>query len=162
QRAARLRSRGIWPARAAALRQARRLFAARRRGVRVAAGAATPAGRELLGARAVRGRGRPAARHVRHRGPRVRGQRGGAPARANHVRPPVAGDLAEYTKDIKGSGKLQATIDTSMGTIHCELFGDKAPMRVANFVGLATGKKAWTNPKTGNVEKGKPFFDGLV
>src|SRR3954451_10890210 len=83
-------------------------------------------------------------------------------AGGNDVRPPVAADLAEYTKDIKGSGKLHATIDTSMGTIHCELFGDKAPMTVANFVGLATGKKAWTNPKTGNVEKGKPFFDGLV
>jgi cyclophilin family peptidyl-prolyl cis-trans isomerase len=83
-------------------------------------------------------------------------------APAGDVRPPVAADLAEYTKDIKGNGKLQATIDTSMGTFHCELFGDKAPMTVANFVGLATGKKAWMNPKTGNVEKGKPFFDGLT
>ena len=35
-------------------------------------------------------------------------------------------------------------------------------MTVANFVGLATGKKAWMNPKTGNVERGKPFFDGLT
>ena len=58
------------------------------------------------------------------------------------VRPPVAADLAEYTKDIKGNGKLMATIDTSMGTFHCELFGDKAPMTVANFVGLATVKYA--------------------
>jgi peptidyl-prolyl cis-trans isomerase A (cyclophilin A) len=83
-------------------------------------------------------------------------------AAAGDVRPPVAADLAEYTKDIKGSGKLHATIDTSMGAFHCELFGDKAPMTVANFVGLATGKKAWLNPKTGSVEKGKPFFDGLT
>jgi peptidyl-prolyl cis-trans isomerase A (cyclophilin A) len=78
------------------------------------------------------------------------------------VRPPVAADLAEYTKDLPGDGKLVATIETSMGTIHCELFGDKAPMTVANFVGLATGKKAWRNPKTGAVEKGKPFYDGLI
>ena len=86
-----------------------------------------------------------------------------AAAETGDVRPPVAADLAEYTKDIKGSGnKLHATIDTSMGTFHCELFGDKAPMTVANFIGLATGKKAWKNPKTGNVEKGKPFFDGLT
>jgi cyclophilin family peptidyl-prolyl cis-trans isomerase len=85
-----------------------------------------------------------------------------APAPAGDVRAPVAADLAEYTKDIKGNGKLMATIDTSMGTFHCELFGDKAPMTVANFVGLATGQKAWLNPKTGNVERGKPYFDGLT
>jgi peptidyl-prolyl cis-trans isomerase A (cyclophilin A) len=68
---------------------------------------------------------------------------------------------AEYTKDIKGTGKLTATIETSMGTFHCELFGDKAPMTVANFVGLATGKKAYVDAN-GNVQKGKPFYDGLT
>jgi peptidyl-prolyl cis-trans isomerase A (cyclophilin A) len=79
------------------------------------------------------------------------------------VRAPVAADLAEYTKDLPGSGnKLMAQIDTSMGTFHCELFGDKAPATVANFIGLATGKKAWLNPKTGNVERGKPFFEGIT
>lgn len=79
------------------------------------------------------------------------------------VRKPTAADLAEYTKDLAGSGsKLMAKIETSMGTLNCELYGDKAPMTVANFVGLATGKKAWLNPKTGNVERGKPYFDGLT
>ncbi|HEY0193926.1 MAG TPA: peptidylprolyl isomerase [Kofleriaceae bacterium] len=76
------------------------------------------------------------------------------------VRPPTAEDLDGYTKDIQGSGKLMATIDTSMGPFHCELYPDKAPMTVANFVGLATGKKAWTDPN-GAVQK-KPFFDGLT
>jgi peptidyl-prolyl cis-trans isomerase A (cyclophilin A) len=88
-----------------------------------------------------------------------------APAKAagdDNVRAPTAEDLAEYTKDIPGNGPLTAVIDTSMGTFHCELFGDKSPMTVANFVGLATGKKAWVNPKTGSVEKGKPFYDGLM
>jgi peptidyl-prolyl cis-trans isomerase A (cyclophilin A) len=80
----------------------------------------------------------------------------------DEVRPPVAADLAEYTKDITGNGPLTAVIDTNQGTFHCELFGDKSPMTVANFVGLATGKKAWLNPKTGSVEKGKPFYDGLT
>ncbi len=84
-----------------------------------------------------------------------------APA-GDEVRPPIAADLADYTKDMPGSGPLQATIETSMGTIHCELFGDKAPMTVANFVGLATGKKAWMNPNTKQVEHGKPYFDGLT
>lgn len=80
----------------------------------------------------------------------------------DEVRPPVAADFAEYSKDLPGSGKLVATFDTSMGAIHCELYGDKTPMTVANFIGLATGKKSWLNPKTGSVEKGKPYFDGLI
>jgi peptidyl-prolyl cis-trans isomerase A (cyclophilin A) len=77
------------------------------------------------------------------------------------VRPPTKADLAEYTKDLKGDGPLTATIATSMGTFHCELAPDKAPMTVANFVGLARGLHAWTDPKTGEVVK-KPFYDGLT
>ncbi len=84
------------------------------------------------------------------------------PASQDEVRPPTAADLTTYTKDLQGNGKLVATFETSMGTIHCELFPDKTPMTVANFVGLATGKKPWLNPKTGSVETGKPFFDGVV
>ena len=78
------------------------------------------------------------------------------------VRAPVAGDLADYTKDITGSGPLTATIETSMGAFHCQLFDDKAPATVANFVGLATGKKPWRNPQTRATETGKPFYDGLT
>ncbi|MGE0401761.1 MAG: peptidylprolyl isomerase [Kofleriaceae bacterium] len=84
------------------------------------------------------------------------------PGDPNEVRPPVAADLPEYLKNVKGDGTLVATIDTSMGTIHCELFPEAAPMTVANFVGLATGQKPWLNPKTGNKEVGKPYFDGLI
>ncbi len=81
---------------------------------------------------------------------------------SKQVLPPTAQDLEGYLKDVPGQGKLVATFDTSMGAIHCELFGDKAPMTVANFVGLATGKKAWTNPSTGTPEVGKPLYDGLT
>jgi peptidyl-prolyl cis-trans isomerase A (cyclophilin A) len=78
------------------------------------------------------------------------------------VRPPVAADLAGYVKDLPGKGnKLKAEIVTSEGTFHCELFGDKVPMTVANFVGLATGKKAWKDP-SGNIQVGKPLYDGLT
>jgi len=76
------------------------------------------------------------------------------------VRPPTAADLADYTKDLSGTGALTATIDTSMGVFHCELFADKAPMTVANFVGLATGKKPWRSP--GGTVETKPFYDGLT
>ncbi|MEP6864257.1 MAG: peptidylprolyl isomerase [Deltaproteobacteria bacterium] len=75
------------------------------------------------------------------------------------VRAPTAADLATYTADLKGNGKLTATFDTSMGTIHCQLFADKAPLTVANFVGLARGKKAFN--AGGKTEK-KPFYDGLT
>ncbi len=79
------------------------------------------------------------------------------------VRPPVAADLVTYTKGLRGTGaKLTATIDTSKGTLHCELFADKAPMTVANFIGLATGQKSFIDPKTGKVVRGKAFYDGLT
>lgn len=51
--------------------------------------------------------------------------------------------------------------DTDKGEIVAELWDDEAPETVANFVGLATGEKEWTDPKTGQKNKGKPYFDGL-
>jgi cyclophilin family peptidyl-prolyl cis-trans isomerase/outer membrane protein OmpA-like peptidoglycan-associated protein len=79
------------------------------------------------------------------------------------VRPPVAADLATYLKSVRGNGpKLVATLDTSLGTLHCELYADRAPMAVANFVGLATGQKSYTDSKTGKVVRGKLFYDGLI
>ena len=84
------------------------------------------------------------------------------PSAADQVRPPVAADLAGYIKDIPGNGdKLFAAIETSLGTFHCELYPTRAPMTVANFVGLATGKKAWVDPQ-GQTQKGKPFFNDLT
>ncbi len=78
------------------------------------------------------------------------------------IRPPVAADLATYLKAVKGTGPvLVATIDTSLGTLHCTLFEDKAPATVANFVGLATGQKAFVDPKTTKTVK-RPFYDGLI
>ena len=78
------------------------------------------------------------------------------------VKAPVAADLEKYAKDFPGKGDLIATFKTSVGTVRCKLLGDKAPMTVANFVGLATGKKAWLDPKTNKLQKGKPFYDGLI
>jgi peptidyl-prolyl cis-trans isomerase A (cyclophilin A) len=86
---------------------------------------------------------------------------GNAPFDGDSVRPPVAADLEEYTKDLKGKGPLKAIFETSQGKLNCELFGEKAPMTVANFVGLARGLKPFKNPKTGAQEK-RPFFDGLI
>jgi cyclophilin family peptidyl-prolyl cis-trans isomerase len=77
------------------------------------------------------------------------------------TREPTAADLAAYTKDLAGTGPLVATIETSMGTIHCELAADKAPMTVANFIGLATGQHAFWDETTRTAVK-RPYFDGLT
>jgi len=57
--------------------------------------------------------------------------------------------------------KRVAIIETSEGTIECDLFSEQAPKAVDNFVGLATGKKAWTHPETGERKKSK-YFNGLI
>jgi peptidyl-prolyl cis-trans isomerase A (cyclophilin A) len=41
-----------------------------------------------------------------------------------------------------------AVFYTTLGNFVCRLFPEDAPKTVANFVGLATGTKAWTDPKT--------------
>ncbi len=51
---------------------------------------------------------------------------------------------------------------TNKGNFKVKLFDKKAPKTVANFVGLAEGTKTWKNPRTGKVEKNKPFYDGLT
>jgi peptidyl-prolyl cis-trans isomerase A (cyclophilin A) len=55
-----------------------------------------------------------------------------------------------------------AILHTTAGDMKCQLFPDKAPLAVANFVGLATGKKDWTNPSTGKLMHGKPLYDGVI
>ncbi len=62
----------------------------------------------------------------------------------------------------KSSSEPTATIETSAGNITCTLFPDKAPVGVANFVGLATGKKEWKDPKTGQMMKGVPLYNGTI
>jgi peptidyl-prolyl cis-trans isomerase A (cyclophilin A) len=58
-------------------------------------------------------------------------------------------------------GPLYATLKTSMGDIVIQLFDDKAPKTVANFVGLASGTKEWTDPKTGEKVK-RPLYNGTI
>ena len=44
----------------------------------------------------------------------------------------------------------------------CTLFPDKAPIGVANFIGLATGTKDWKNPVSGVTKHGVPLYDGTI
>jgi peptidyl-prolyl cis-trans isomerase A (cyclophilin A) len=55
-----------------------------------------------------------------------------------------------------------AVIETTVGNLHCTLFPDKAPIGVANFIGLATGTKDWKNPVSGATKHGVPLYDGTI
>lgn len=58
-------------------------------------------------------------------------------------------------------GALFATLNTSMGSIRCELWPAVAPYTVQNFVQLAEGTKAFTDPSTGAVTQ-RPYYDGTI
>ncbi|WP_285727966.1 peptidylprolyl isomerase [Psychromicrobium xiongbiense] len=55
----------------------------------------------------------------------------------------------------------RATLHTNHGDIRVNLFGHHAPKTVANFVGLATGEKEWTNPATGE-KSTDPLYSGTI
>jgi peptidyl-prolyl cis-trans isomerase A (cyclophilin A) len=55
-----------------------------------------------------------------------------------------------------------ATLHTNHGAIKINLFGDQAPLTVANFEGLALGTKAWKDPVTGATKENTPFYDGVI
>ncbi len=76
---------------------------------------------------------------------------------------PVHGqfNLADAEKGLKGNGDLSATIETSHGTLTCKLFADKAPITVANFVGLARGTRPWKDPANGQWVT-RPAYDGTT
>ena len=57
---------------------------------------------------------------------------------------------------------LTATLETSKGDIEIELFDERAPRTVENFVGLATGEREWTHPETGETVDGPLYDDVLV
>ena len=54
-----------------------------------------------------------------------------------------------------------ATIHTNHGNIRVNLFGNHAPATVENFIGLATGAKEWTHPKTGE-KLSTPLYTDVV
>lgn len=54
-----------------------------------------------------------------------------------------------------------ATLVTNKGEIKVRLLEETAPKTVENFVGLATGNRTWTDPKTGQ-ERTDPLYAGTV
>lgn len=59
-------------------------------------------------------------------------------------------------------GHPTAIIETTAGKLTCELFQKDAPKTVTNFIGLATGKKDWTDPRTNQKKHGVPLYNGTI
>ncbi len=69
--------------------------------------------------------------------------------------------LGRWMKAAADGKDLYATFKTTEGDIVVKLFSKDAPKTVANFVGLATGEKEWTDPKT-HQKTLRPLYDGTI
>jgi peptidyl-prolyl cis-trans isomerase A (cyclophilin A) len=56
---------------------------------------------------------------------------------------------------------LYATFKTTQGDITVKLYEKESPITVKNFVSLAQGRKAWKDPKSGQMVR-KPLYNGLT
>ncbi|MGH2807410.1 MAG: peptidylprolyl isomerase [Actinomycetota bacterium] len=54
-----------------------------------------------------------------------------------------------------------ATFVTSQGSFTVKLMPEHAPLTVANFVDLATGKREWRDPRDRR-QKSEPLYDGTI
>jgi len=77
------------------------------------------------------------------------------------TREPDKKDVISMANIPQGSGDLYAVFQTSRGNIVVKLFEKDAPKTVANFVGLATGKQEWVDPRTGKKSNAK-LYDGTA
>jgi peptidyl-prolyl cis-trans isomerase A (cyclophilin A) len=75
--------------------------------------------------------------------------------------PDDPGTTAHVEAPLQPTGPT-AVIDTSMGRMTCVLYSEEAPLTVANFIGLATGSKDWTNPVTHQKMHRKPLYNGTT
>lgn len=82
-------------------------------------------------------------------------------AQASAAPPRVNTEDVAKTLGIKPGEKLYATFESSAGTLVAELFWEKAPNTVINFVQLAEGTKEWTDPTTGKMVK-RPLYNGTI
>ena len=90
-------------------------------------------------------------------------------ARENLVLEPTEPDpmpegitLTQAVEGMEVDGQLVAEIVTSLGTVFCDLMAEEAPKTVANFVGLARGKRPWWDARAGQWRQNKPYYDGTL
>jgi peptidyl-prolyl cis-trans isomerase A (cyclophilin A) len=72
--------------------------------------------------------------------------------------------LQEATAGMPAAEKgatLAAMIKTTMGSFYCDLYPDEAPNTVANFVGLARGKRTFWDRLTAEWTA-RPYYDGTT
>src|SRR5688572_3481980 len=74
---------------------------------------------------------------------------------------PAAKPADKPTTGAKLKPGLYAHFETNMGNFTAELNEKEAPITVANFAGLASGTKEYTDPRNGQKSK-KPYYDGLT
>ncbi|HEX4488431.1 MAG TPA: peptidylprolyl isomerase [Terriglobales bacterium] len=85
-----------------------------------------------------------------------------APKAATKPAAPKTGTATKPAGAPVASTGPTATIETTAGKMTCKLFPDKAPIGVANFIGLAKGTKDWTNPVSHAKKHGVPLYNGTI
>jgi len=65
------------------------------------------------------------------------------------------------SREIENPENPTATIRTTHGDITVELFAERAPRTVENFLGLATGEREWTDPETGETRT-EPLYEDVI
>jgi peptidyl-prolyl cis-trans isomerase A (cyclophilin A) len=65
------------------------------------------------------------------------------------------------THTVENSQNPLAVLETSQGQITIELFEQRVPTTVENFIGLATGEREWSDPETGNTRTDS-LYEGTI
>lgn len=65
--------------------------------------------------------------------------------------------LEEAVVGLPIDGSLVAEIGTDMGPLLCDLYADRAPRTVANFIGLARGMRPWWDARAGEWVR-RPYY----
>jgi len=75
---------------------------------------------------------------------------------------PDSDDTAAANPTGTQTDSIDAVIETTMGDISIELYHDRVPNTVNNFVGLATGRQAWIDPETGEEISEEPLYTDVL
>jgi peptidyl-prolyl cis-trans isomerase A (cyclophilin A) len=86
--------------------------------------------------------------------------RRGAPPPAKPAAPAARGAAPAASAVTPGPGTY-AHFTTSKGDFTARLFVEDAPKTVENFVGLATGRKGWKDPRT-NATVHRPYYNNVL
>jgi cyclophilin family peptidyl-prolyl cis-trans isomerase len=81
--------------------------------------------------------------------------------RQEAVRMPFREVWRRRLPELRTFSEAWATLHTSAGDIRLDLWCDRAPYTVDNFLTLAEGRRTWTDPMT-SVEHREPFYDGTI